>query len=500
MFFFLLKYEWLLLKANRLLLLLACITGLVVVLALFEGYQRVSAQRQTLTAASQQESADYARYRAQIAAAKPGQHFDGGHFGDPTNPFYFGSRMGARYAVLPPAGLAILSSGQSDLYPYYYKVTLSKKQALYHNEDPENPQSLAGGRFDLSFVIIFLLPLLIIGFTYNVYASEKEAGTLTLLMAQNIPVKRLVACRFVIRYLFFSLYFSVLLMGGLALFGVAPSALVPGSAPVFTVTLLYAAFWFSLSYWVNSLQRSSGFTATALTGAWLLAVFVLPSLLTTVADAAHPMPSRLRLITESRHISDSIAKAGNALNRFLEEHPEFKPATGEPADRNAVSLRVRLETELAMEKEKAAFTAVVEKRRGLLNRYRFLSPALFVQQDLNRAAGTNDERYLAFEKEVGVFQQTFRRFFEPLVYRQQRFTVANLAAVPGFTPAPDNRPLYDGVTLQDIAVLSALTVFFLLLAHRNWRHSRKAGNSAATIKWLAPERHINKPEQIELLK
>lgn len=482
MFLFILKYEWLLLKANRMLLLLAGMTAFVLLFALFEGHQRVSAQRHTLAEAGRQESADYGRYRAQIAAAKPGQHFDGGHFGDPTNPFYFGNRMGARYAVLPPADLAILSSGQSDVYPYYYKVTLSKKQALYHNEDPENPQLLAGGRFDVSFVIIFLLPLLIIGFTYNVYASEKENGTLLLLMAQNVPLEKLVACRFAVRYLLFSAYFSAMLLGGLAISGVSPTSLFSGSLSVYAITLLYAAFWFSLSFWLNSFKRSSGFTATALTGAWLLAVFVLPSLLSTVVDVVHPMPSRLRLITESRHITDSMAKQGNVLNRFLEEHPEFKPATGEPTDRNAANLRVRLETELAMEKEKAAFTATVEKRREMLNRYRFLSPALFVQQDLNRAAGTNDERYLAFEKEVTAFQQSFRRYFEPLVYRQQRFTIANAEAVPAFRVMKKPVPWFDTATVQDLAALSVLTVLLLLLSNRNWRKNTGTEKKKGTVR------------------
>jgi ABC-2 type transport system permease protein len=265
------------------------ITAFVLFFALFEGHRRVSFQRETLAQVSLQEKTDYARYRQQIAAANQGQHFDGGHFGDPSNPFYFGNRMGARYAVLPPDAMAILSAGQSDMYPYYYKITLSKKQALYHSEDPENPQILSSGRFDVSFVIIFLLPLLVIGFTYNVYASEKEAGTLLLLMAQNVPVEKVVACRFVVRYLLFSLYFNALLLAGLALFGVSLTASFSEAATMVAITLLYTAFWFALSYWLNSFKKTSGFTATALTGAWLLAVFIIPSIISTVVDTLHPL-------------------------------------------------------------------------------------------------------------------------------------------------------------------------------------------------------------------
>ncbi|HZH36859.1 MAG TPA: DUF3526 domain-containing protein [Flavisolibacter sp.] len=483
MLLFIAKYEWLLLKANRMLLLLAAITAFVLFFALIEGHRRVSFQRETLAQVSLQEKTDYARYRQQLAAANQGQHFDGGHFGDPSNPFYFGNRMGARYAVLPPDAMAILSAGQSDMYPYYYKITLSKKQALYHSEDPENPQVLSSGRFDVSFVIIFLLPLLVIGFTYNVYGSEKEAGTLLLLMAQNVPVEKVVACRFVVRYLLFSLYFNALLLAGLALFGVSLAASFSEAAMMVAITLLYSAFWFALSYWLNSFKKTSGFTATALTGAWLLAVFIVPSIISTVVDALHPLPSRLRLITQSRNISDSLAKKGNSLSRFLEEHPEFKPAAQDPKDRNANTLRTRLETEVVMEKEKAAFAAVTEKRRALVNNYRFFSPALFVQQDLNMAAGTNDEQYLGFDKQASAFQQRFRRYFEPLVYRQERFSVNLLDNVPLFLPAQKAafRP-FASTAGTDMLFLSALIAVLVLAAHQNRPGNKKQQQRNVTAK------------------
>lgn len=478
MFLFIAKYEWLLLKANKMLLLLAGILVAVLFFALYEGSKRVAFQQETLTQLAAQEKSDYQLYRAQIASAKSGQHFDGGHFGDPTNPFYFGNRMGARYAALLPGPLAILSSGQSDVYPYYYKVTLSKKQALYHNEEPENPQILFNGRFDVSFVIIFLLPLLIIGFTYNVYASEKEGGTLLLLMAQNTPVQGLIACRFLFRYLLFNVFFTLLLVTGLLLFN---GKLVAAGTQFLTIvglTWLYTALWFSLSYWVNSFKKSSGFSATALTGAWLLLVLVVPSLISAVTDAVHPLPSRLALITQTRAVSDSIAKNKTVYSRFLEEHPEFKPAAADPKDRNPATLRSRIEVEMAMEGEKAKFAAVIAEREALVNRYRFFSPAIFVQQNLNEAVGTNDETYAAFDKNVVAFQQSFRAYFAPLVYRQEKFTTAHVDGVPVFFPSPAV-----GVTSTaswiNMAFLFFVSAIVLALAWLNWKEKKREVRSFA---------------------
>jgi len=460
MFLFIVKYDWLSLRANRLLLLLATITAFILLFALYDGYQRVAFQQRTLAEIQVQQQMDHQKYEKQIADIKPGKHFDGGHFGDPTNPFYFGNRMGAQYAVLPPAPLAIISTGQSDMYPYYYKVTLSKKQALYHNEELENPQVLFNGRFDVSFVVIFLLPLLIIAFTYNLYAAEKENGTLPLLMAQNMSVGTMIAYRSLFRYFLFNVYFTALLLAGIACFG----GLGAGSSigVVIGIIWLYTGFWFALSYLVNSFKKHSGFSATALTGVWLLLVLIIPTVISTVTDVVYPMPSRLELIAQTRDINDSIAKNNNALNRFLEDHPEFKPAVADLKDRNPNTLRNRIEAEMMVEKIKAGYYATAQKREALINNYRFLSPAIFMQQLLNKAAGTNDGRYQNFNEQVGQYQQTFRDYFEPMVYRQQKFTTVNLKNVPRFVPQQTLSAILDRASLNNVIFLACMIGLVLL--------------------------------------
>lgn len=464
MFLFISRYEWLLLKANKMLLLLGGILAFIMFFALYEGHKRVSFQKETLHQIEQQEKADYAKYRSQIAGAQPGQHFDGGHFGDPTNPFYFGNRMGAKYAVLRPSALSILSTGQNDIYPYYYKVTLSKKQALYHNEELENPQILFNGRFDVSFVIIFLLPLLIISFTYNIYSSEKENGTLSLLMAQGTSIDKIIAFRFVFRYLLFNSFFTSLLLVGLLGFGVDIGSDISSLAAAIGITWFYTAFWFILSYWINSKKKTSGFSATVLTGTWLFLVLIIPTIISALIDVIHPLPSRLELITQSRNFSDSLAKNKGIVSRFFEEHPEFKPAIADPKDRNALHLRTRIAVEMAMERKKSEFDAVVEKRERVVTRYRFLSPAIFIQLSLNNIAGTSDSRYKSFDKQVAGYQQAFRDYFEPLVYRKERFTAAHLDGVPKFTyqhvhsDAPANE-----FFIQDKTFLAVLLISMLLL-------------------------------------
>ena len=56
---------------------------------------------------------------------------------------------------MPPGSLAALSIGQSDLLPYYFRMTTEARENVTSGAELENPQRLLTGRFDLAFVLIY---------------------------------------------------------------------------------------------------------------------------------------------------------------------------------------------------------------------------------------------------------------------------------------------------------------------------------------------------------
>src|SRR3546814_6574788 len=72
------------------------------------------------------------------------------------------------------------------LFPY---TTLSDLD----NFEIENPLNLMTGTFDISFVVIFLLPVFIIALTYDMLSGEKESGTLALAMTQPVSLRTFMA-------------------------------------------------------------------------------------------------------------------------------------------------------------------------------------------------------------------------------------------------------------------------------------------------------------------
>jgi ABC-2 type transport system permease protein len=461
MFLFISFYEWLSLKANNMLLLTVSATTLVIWFALWDGHKRTSRQQRTILAIEQQQQNDYKKYQHQLQLANPGTHMDGGHMGTPVNPFYFGNRMGAKYAVMPPAPLSIISTGHSDLLPYYYKVNLSKKQALYHSEELENPQTLFHGHFDLSFVVIYLLPLIIIAFSYNIYAADKANGTLPLLMAQHIALQKITAYRFLFRYLLFSSFTTIVLLIGLSVFGINISETATLLWQMIGLIWMYIAFWFSLSFLITSYKKNAGFNATVLVACWLTMVLILPILVSTTINHLHPMPSRMELITQTREINDAVTKNNNALNRFLEEHPDFKPPVGTNSDRNSTSLRNRIEVEMQKEKLLNRFTTMANKRAAIINNYRFVSPAIYMQELFNHMAGTHEDAYTDFDKQVKAYHEMFRNYFEPLVYRQQKLTASHIEHVPAFHYKKSVSHRHAGI-LKDVSFMIVVTIVLSL--------------------------------------
>ena len=76
--------------------------------------------------------------------------------------------------TLPLNSLAI---GQRDVNPSIQSVTIRGLEGQKYDAELNNPNNLLSGNIDFSFVLIYLFPLLIIAFSYNLVSEEKESGT-----------------------------------------------------------------------------------------------------------------------------------------------------------------------------------------------------------------------------------------------------------------------------------------------------------------------------------
>ena len=166
--------------------------------AIYYGQSEIQAQRDNIDAVTTLEQQEFDRYKAsfeeELASLEAEQTHD-----IASRPAYAWFRHGY-HAILPPHDYAPLAIGQRDLFRYYYRLTgMSLYYQLFENE-LANPMNLLAGNFDLCFVIIYLIPLLIIAFCYGLYSTDKESGVLPLLLIQSLSLQRIITVRWSFYY------------------------------------------------------------------------------------------------------------------------------------------------------------------------------------------------------------------------------------------------------------------------------------------------------------
>ena len=427
-----LRNEWRLLRADRALGLVLGVFALLFAYALANGLAWVDFQEETVTAAREGNVE-----RVRTLEAELQRIADGGRpsspFRDPRSPSVLGGSSGAHTAALDPGPLTALAVGQTDLLPYYYDVSIQTNESSFlQNGEIENPLNLLVGRFDLAFVVVYLLPLLILALSFNVLSGEREQGTLALTLSQPVSARGVVTAKLAFR--------AILVVGlalGVSLLGIAFTGgfASPGRVALWCAAVTaYALFWFTLAAWVNGLGRSSAWNATVLVGAWLLLVVVLPASVNITAGLLHPLPSRVEMITAQREASnEAVNQRSELLARYLEDHPEL--AGGVAADEANRAALAWAATD-AVNRRLEEVTGVHEERlaaqRTLVRRYRFLSPALLTQEALLDAAGTGDARFALFRSQVREFAERWRTFFVPAILAGEQMTAEVLPGVPSF--------------------------------------------------------------------
>ncbi len=374
-------------------------------------------------------------------------------------------------AVLPPAPLPLLASGQSDLSPGHESVVLWKLAAPADSRSElENPSHLMAGRFDLAFVLVWLYPLFLLALVYDLMAGDREAGTLRLALAQGVTPCRWMARRALARALPM-LTLATLATLAAGFFGGAGDT-AARLVLALAVVLAYGLFWIALAVAVNAVARSAAGAATGLGAAWVLLVLVVPTLLNVTVETLYPTPSRPELVAAGRKASGEAEKrGGELLNSFYRDHPEMAPA-GQQADFAAQHLTVQTEVGRAVEPVRQKFDAQLARQQTAVGQWRFLSPAIAAHEALTDLAGTGYWRHRAFREQVDGLRQSVSAFFTPRIHKRELITADDLDKLPRFEFREELPGVWMGRVLASLAGMLALAGALGVLAWRALRPAR----------------------------
>jgi len=402
-----------------------------------------------------------------------------GPFNNPANPATLGNSAG-QHAVMESAALAPIAIGQSDMMPNYYRIGTRSKVEFMYDSEIESPWNLLSGHFDLSFVIVYLLPLLIFALSYNLLSSDREDGTERMLLSQSLGVGTLALGKLLPRAA------SVLAVAGLLpavlLLLFRPETRALGEAGMLLgaigLVIAYGAFWFALAFAVNAMRLSSSANALVLIAAWAMLTLVAPVVLNLVAERAHPAPSRTELSIQTRAIqADNLRRYDDLFSgdyRYIDEPETLQAKDGRIVipPRTMASFLARRDMDARVDRLLDRFDATLIRQQALVDRISFLSPAILTYEGLTALAGTDGKRYLAFREQVGAFHDDWRAHFEPMIVNGIAMRERDLRALPRWPAAADDRADMLQGTGWRILVMAAITLLTALAGiHRLRRYS-----------------------------
>ncbi|WP_422007057.1 DUF3526 domain-containing protein [Roseivirga pacifica] len=361
-------------------------------------------------------------------------------------------------ATMPPSNMSKLAIGQSDLFTHQVKISSRDDQATLSFNELNNPVQLLFGNFDIAFVLAYLVPLIIIAFTYNLRSQELESGRLKLLASNPMKTNIWLLQRFVIRY------FSILIILSIAILLTVLWVGIPFNFALLTLLLLtfaYVAFWFGLSFLVNIIGASSGKNAVSLLSLWIVLVLILPTVINQAANTIYPMPSRVALLNEIRETKKSLSeKQDQVLDEYLRNHPELIRDEGQNAYgywQGYFASQELMEEELAPLIEK--FDNQLAKQQSWVDSWRFLSPVVLFQDAATQLAGTSSKNHKDFQNDVKDFGLTWRAHFMPYVFKNNMLKLSDLEELPAFSYQP--KPGYTAAYIN-LGVLLLLSGLFAI--------------------------------------
>jgi ABC-2 type transport system permease protein len=439
----LLKHEIRILSRNKVLISLFSLIIIILISALWIGSSMLHKQQETISKikASETEITDSLKTRISRVEAN-GMVYPGFIWDDPTFAYNTARNEGPKYAVKKPFALQALNVGQSDVQPFYYKVYINKKQYLTYESEIENSFLQFIGNFDFAFVVIYLFPLLIIVFSYNVLSSEKEQGTWVLLKTSNQSIAQMILWRIGIRYGLFMVFFWLIVTPFLVSQLGAGFLGTTNWLWVVAFVSLYFAFWFALSFLVNSFSMSSNVNAMVLIFIWLFTGIIVPNLLQVGLNKTYPIPSRIDMLTEERNaINKYFEKDGQELTKDVFSSPRAlirQASVVTPGMVFGYGVIVYKSQEI-----KDAATAVAEgklygqiqKQQAAINHLQILSPALMMQEELSALSGTHWHQFNQFSMDVDTFRKETQQFYYPKMASEETYRTFNLKdaeAIPEF--------------------------------------------------------------------
>ena len=324
-----------------------------------------------------------------------------------------------QFAFKPKPVLSFVDIGLDNYTGISVFLEAHKQHEVMFSAAQDSNSMTRFGELTIALILKVLLPLLIIFLTFNTFSKEREEGTLKLIHAQGISMRKLLMGKVWGTYLMVLLIFLPIFIFAYVFLNQESAIHSSGvTAKFFLLNLVYAVYFLIfvfLCVLISAFSRSSGFSLLTLLGLWIAACIIMPKATTNLADKLYPTPSQFefkRTIQEKvRNGIDGHNPRDTRLASLKQEVlNEYKVETIEelPVNWSGIAMQAGEEyTAQVYDSEFAKIENVFEQQNNVSVWAGFVNPYLAVSNLSMAFAGTDFQHHMVFAKAAENYRRDF---------------------------------------------------------------------------------------------
>jgi ABC-2 type transport system permease protein len=334
------------------------------------------------------------------------EHWENQGEKNPHSAAHFGT-----YAFKPAYPLSIVDNGLDKFLGVSLFLEAHRQNEAQFKAIEDSNALARFGELTPTFVLLYLVPLLIIMVAYGSFSGEKENGTLGLLLSHGISRRQLALGKIAGTWLVLLLLTAPVFGIGLLFLGTSTGVSTEEFSRyglIVLTFLLYFGIFIHVSVLVSALARRSGLALIGLLGFWIVSCLLVPRATTNLAKGLYPSPSA---VAYNKALKADLESGVDGHAPYSEFSKKFEQATLEQYGVDSVhQLPFNYWGLLMQEGEKHEKVVYDKHMRAIHDLYRnqlavhrasaFLSPTILARMLSMSFARTDLEAHFHFQQEA----------------------------------------------------------------------------------------------------
>lgn len=322
------------------------------------------------------------------------------------------------YAVKQPSALMPLGIGQAEQFGYYHQVT--NWSTTYDKEMVEeisNPERLLNGNIDFAFLVIFLLPMLMIIFSYNIKGFEQDLNFERLVQIQAGNTYKWVMSRLSFYTLLLIFTTSAFIIGS-AFLNTAIDNQISNIFSLISLSTTYILFWSLGLFFIIMSSKGSSIQAFKMISCWLIFCVLIPGAVHQLASIKYPPNYMTDYLDSNRKDAYEIFDVSKdtlsmQMKTVYPELVETKHGIDTVTDEGIINFTVSALINQMNKKAIAKIELQNDAKNTFITSSYWYNPVSYVQNKWNCITETD---YIAYKSYRDQVQQAIDKKIELLVF------------------------------------------------------------------------------------